>query len=208
MAKPDHEDSRPTQRREVKRQLNVRLLVGTLIAVAVLGPTAYFWREFQVKRTAVAFLNRADDLEKEEKWGEAASHLFRYLQLRPDDADVRIHLAETFGRSATQNVRLKSRAVNLYYRALGVASQEQQPALRGSLTDLLLETRQFGAAETEAKKLLEGNPDDPQDERRGMQRPGRRRAVAASRSDHSCWEKQRSHFSCPVGGLSWSSSPS
>jgi tetratricopeptide (TPR) repeat protein len=160
--KPDHESTRPTERRKVKRQLNIRLLVGTLIAVAVAGPAAYFWREFQVKRTAGSFLSRADRLEKEEEWTEAAGHLFRYLQLRPDDANVRIRLAETFGKSADQNVRLKSRAVNLYYRALSVASEEEQPALRSSLTDLLLESQQLVAAETEAKKLLEGNPDDPQ----------------------------------------------
>ena len=162
MAKPDQEDSRPTERREVKRQLNVRLLVGTLIAAAVLGPAAYFWREFQVKRTAGSFLERAETLENEGEWGEAAGHLFRYLQLRPDDADARIRLAETFGKSADQDFRLKPRAVNLYYRALGVASEEQQPALRSSLTELLLELRQLSAAETEAKKLLEENPDDPQ----------------------------------------------
>ena len=160
VAKPDRKDSRPTQRRKVKRQLNVRLLVGTLIAVVVLGPSAYFWREFQVRRTAGAFLDRADALKEEP--AKAASYLYRYLQLRPDDANVIVSLAETFGESAAGDDRLKPRAVNLYYRALGVASEEQQPALRSSLTDLLLETRQFVAAVEEAGELLEANPDDPQ----------------------------------------------
>lgn len=159
-AMPDHESSCPTERRKVKHQLNVRLLVGTLIVVAVLGPATYFWREFQITRTAGSFLSRADQLEKEAKWGEAAGHLFRYLQLRPDEANVRIRLAENFGKSAAKNVRLKSRAINLYYHALGVATEEQQLALRAPLADLLLESQQFSAAEKEAKKLLEGTPGD------------------------------------------------
>ncbi len=160
-AKPDHADSRPTERREVKRQLNVRLLVGTLIVASVAGPAAYYLRGVQVKRTAGAFLSRAESLEQEEKWAEAASDLFRYLQLRPDDVDVRIRLAETFGKSAAQDARLKQRSVDLYYRAVGVAAGERQAELRSLLTEPLLELRQFVAAETEAKKLLEWKPDDP-----------------------------------------------
>ena len=159
-ARPDHEDSRPTEIRQVKRQLNVRLLSVTLIVAAVLGPAAYFWREFQVKRTAGAFLSRADSLEKDEEWTQAASHLFRYLQLRPDDADVRIRLAKVFDKPAAQDARLKSRAVDLYYRAVSVASPEQRSALRGRLAELLLQLERFQAAEEEAEKLIAEKPGD------------------------------------------------
>lgn len=161
MAKPDHEDPRPRKRRQVKSELNVRLLVGTLIAVAVLGPAGYFWHEFQVRRTAGAMLSRTDALEKEEKWGEAAAYLYRYLQLRPDDVDARIRLTETFDKS-DQDGRLKPRTIDLYYRALGVAPAERQTELRNRLTDLLLEMRRFQAADSEAEKMLQTKAEDPQ----------------------------------------------
>ena len=158
---PDRESSRPTETPKVKRQLNVWLLVGTLIAVAALSPAAYFWHEFQVKRTAGALLSRADTLEGEEEWNKAADYLFRYLQLRPDDVDVRIRLAKTFDESITRGSSRKSRAVELYYRALGVASPEQQSALRGRLAELLLELQRYQSAGTEAGKLIKENPNDP-----------------------------------------------
>ena len=145
----------------MKRQLNVRLAVGTLIAVAVLGPAAYFWREFQVKRTAGAFLSRADSLEGEENWTEAASYLFRYLQLHPEDVNARICLAEAVDKSASEDARRKSRAVDLYFQALSEAPPERELALRGRLGELLLELQRFLKAEEEAEKLIKEYSDDP-----------------------------------------------
>jgi tetratricopeptide (TPR) repeat protein len=149
-----------SDRKKTKKLLNVPLFVGTLVAAAVLGPAAYAWWSFQVNRTADVFLHRADTLEDEEKWEQAARYLHRYLRLRPDETDVRIRVARTFDKSA-QDVRRKQQAVALYYRALGVAPASEQPALRRRLAELLLEVGEFEAAETEAEKLLAVSQEDP-----------------------------------------------
>src|SRR3990172_3571995 len=75
------------------RRLYTPVLVGTLVALAVLLPGTYLWRAFQVKRGAVAYLERADNFAKEEKWGQSAESLFLYVHLKPDDVLARIRLA-------------------------------------------------------------------------------------------------------------------
>ena len=167
-ANSEHEEGRPAEKRKTKRQLNIWFLVGTLIAAAVLGPAAYFWREFQVRRTAKDFLIQAETLEAEENWSEAAGYLFRYLRLHPNDADARIRLAKAFDKSAAQNPQLMLRAVDLYYSALGVASEERKSELRARLAELLLEVglfyqdpRRISLAETEALALTETDEEGP-----------------------------------------------
>lgn len=155
-----------------RRMLNVRLLVGTLIAAAVVLAAAYFWHGYQAGRAAEALLVRADTLEEEGDWASAAEYISRYLKLRPDDPRARVRLAETFDKCAW-HYRRKRIAIDLYYRALGQTSddpdvrlllQEKRPALRRRLAELLLEAGQlsgeaarFASAETEAKKLSEGD---------------------------------------------------
>ncbi len=135
------------------RRLNVRLLAGTLIVMGVVGVGLHFWNLYQVKRTADAILQRAEALAQEGKLQEAASHLHNYLELNPGDAEATVRLAEVFDRSAT-DMRQKPRAIELYYRALGLAPPEKQRELRVRLGELLLEVQRFADAESEAKQLL------------------------------------------------------
>ena len=152
-------------KRKTKRVLNVPLLVGTLIAAAVLGPATYAWRSYQIDRTADRFLKRADSLEEEakalasdpkkkeeevEKWGEAAGYLRFYLRLRPDEPEVWARLAETFDKSAQHGGQYQ--AVKVYYQTLGIVQgseevpADKQRALRCRLGELLLELQQGWAA--------------------------------------------------------------
>jgi len=156
---PDQRTAKGTRTRTA-RVLNVPLLVGTLIAAVAFCPAAYVWRSYQVGRTADAFLERVDTLEEEGEWSLAAAYLHRYLQLYPDETEVRVRLAETFDRGA-EDPRRKSRAVDLYYHALGVAPAEKQPALRTRLAELLLELHRFAQAEQEATRVLAGDEDNP-----------------------------------------------
>ena len=59
-----HKDSRSAKRPKTRTQrvLNVPVLVGTIVVLAVLGPAAYFWHEYQIHRMSDAFLVRADAL--------------------------------------------------------------------------------------------------------------------------------------------------
>lgn len=147
-----------TAPREVVRVLNWKLLIGTLLAIAVLIPSGYFWHRYQTNRTAGAYLARADALEREEKWDLAADYLHRYLQVRPDAESVRIRLATTFDKAAT-DIRRKPRAATFYSRAVGLAPD--RPDLRRRLGELLLELQRFSGAQEQAEALLTMAPNDP-----------------------------------------------
>ncbi|MGI6415831.1 MAG: tetratricopeptide repeat protein [Thermoguttaceae bacterium] len=146
---------------ETRRVLNWPLLIGTFCALAVIGPLAYAWHSYQVKNIAAALLERADALAGAGDWRESAGYLFRYLQLDPENAEVRVRLAQNFDQSA-ETPREKNQAIEHYYRALGVAPAEEQPELRRRLCQLLLETQppRHLAAEQEATRLLDKDPND------------------------------------------------
>jgi len=97
---PPRQDSPGAGKRGLKRVLNVRLLAVTLIAVAILGPAAYFLYSYKVERNKEALLQVADGEAKGDKWGAAAGYLYRYLQLDPGNAEVRVRFEEAFDRSA------------------------------------------------------------------------------------------------------------
>ncbi len=146
-------------RSRLRRTLNTPLAVGTIVFLAVFVPGVYFWHSYRVKEDAVIFLERADELEKDGKLIQSAGYLFSYLQLRPDDVDVRIRLAETYSRTA-RTPQQRSRAIDLTYEALGRAPQERASAVRRGLVKLLLEANRFASAETEATKLIQADPSD------------------------------------------------
>ena len=165
------EDTSRAGKQNIKRVLNMRLLLGTLIAVVVLGPAAYAWRTYQVSRTSKSFLGQAAKLEEAEDWEKAAEYLHRYLRLHSDDTEVRVRLAETYGNSA-QDPQRKVRAVSLYNEALGIAPAEKRHSLRCRLVELQLELaplvgdpKRYVSAEIEAQKLVDENANDPEGNR-------------------------------------------
>jgi len=158
------EDRQPARGRKTRRLLNVRLLVGTLIALAILVPAAWWWRALQVRRTAGALLERADDLAEDGDFAAACSYLLRYLELYPNDADVRVLLAQTYDRSV-KGPRGRASVIQRYQEALGVAAADKMPALRRRLAELLLEAGRFALAVEEAQELLKQDERDPQGRR-------------------------------------------
>jgi len=151
---------RPAMPRQTRRVLNARLLASTLVVVAALVPALVLWHHYQVRVTAGAFLDRASAYEADQQWNDAAKYLHRYLRLHPENAEVHIRLAEVFDRTANHSAA-KARAVELFYRALGVAAEDEQPKLRRLLGERLLELKRFAAVEAEAKKLLAIDEKDP-----------------------------------------------
>ncbi|MGQ9576760.1 MAG: tetratricopeptide repeat protein [Thermoguttaceae bacterium] len=150
----------------LRRVLNVRLLVATLVFLTIAVGGSFGWRAVQLARTARSFLHRADELETEaarlgaegdplgalKARSEAAENLVRYLAIHSGDAAVRIRLAEVFDLCAV-NPASKNRAISLYYEALGVADSQAQSRLRRRLAELLLEQGRLAAAAEEAQKL-------------------------------------------------------
>ncbi len=155
---------RPVAGPRLKRILNLRLLVETLIVAAIVGPAGYFWYCYQTNRTADAMLERAQKLVDEKDDDDAAKHYFQYLKLKPGDATAQVLLAETFGRAAKDSAD-KARAVGYYYQALGVAPADKQHGLHQRLAELLIELRRFVPAEEEAQELLKRDPNDVQGRR-------------------------------------------
>src|SRR2546430_1724686 len=76
------------------KQLNIKLLVGVVLASAVLCTGVFAIHVFQTKRIAAALLWQAQHAEKQEQVDQAARLLGRYLELRPDDAEERAHLGQ------------------------------------------------------------------------------------------------------------------
>jgi tetratricopeptide (TPR) repeat protein len=153
--------------RKKSRVLNIRLLTGTLIVLAILAPALYCWNYYQTSRSAHSYLERADQLETKGQFRAAADDLNRFLQLYPNDGDVRLRLAKDFDQSA-KDFQSKRRAIELYYQALGLLAAEKVPEIRIRLAELLLETQQFTPAQTEvnqviklSKELLNNNENDP-----------------------------------------------
>lgn len=150
------------------RVLNIRLLMGTLIVLIILGPALYCWNYYQTARSAHSYLERADQLESKEQFQAAADCLHRYLQLYPNDGDVRLRLAKDYDQSA-KDFQGKRRAIELYYQALGLIAADKVPETHIRLAELLLDTQQFTPAQTEAdqavklaKELLNNNENNPQ----------------------------------------------
>lgn len=152
-----HYPSQPPRSRAV----NWRLLLATVIAVLVAAPAVMVWHTRQIKHVAEAFLGRADRLEAEQKWESAADYLHRYLRIYPQDARIWVRLAHTYDKSV-RGGRRRSRAIDLYYRAAGVAPNDL--ALRERLCRLLLEEKRFLEAQQQAEALSKIQPES---------RPGR-----------------------------------
>jgi tetratricopeptide (TPR) repeat protein len=166
---PVHDRSR-TAGKKFRHVLNTRLLVGTLIATAILATGAYIWRAVQVRWTAAALLDRAEALA-EENPDAAAGYLTRYLELRPGASGndkVKIRLAEVFDKAATSGGK-KLRAVDLYADALVVAPDKERVAILGRLGELYLDPQlrqypqvaQYRQAKLRARELLALDKDSP-----------------------------------------------
>lgn len=139
-------------------KLNVRLLIGTLVGLAVLSPAVYFWHSWQVGRNASALLDRAKLHEDKGEWMLAAQDLHRYLQLRPDDTEALVRRAEDFDDGAKVDVE-KRRALQLYAAAL--AQVPDRADLQSRHMTLQLELGDYRAALDEAAAVLKKVPSDP-----------------------------------------------
>ncbi len=84
------------EHRTTHYQFNWPLLGGTFILGLLLGGGAYFWHARQIDQIAQAMLERADDLEKNKKYEEAAQYLFQYVGLQPEDSAGRVRLAAAY----------------------------------------------------------------------------------------------------------------
>ncbi len=155
-----------------KWAINYRLLIGTIVFLAVLGPAAYALHAYQVKRNSATLLAYAQRAQKNaeslkaknatsdeirQQWTTAADYFQRYVKLRPDDLIGRIGFAQSRDRLAI-TPRQKSMASDLYTQALGLAPENHE--LRGRNAELLIELGALRRADTEAARVLTAKPHD------------------------------------------------
>ncbi len=142
--------------------INWRLLIVTAIVLGVSVPSVYALHSYQVQNHAKDFLVQAEKAKEAGNFDEAAEWLFRYLQFKPDDADVRAQTALVFDQAAT-SPRQKFRAIELFAVALGMLPDRTDLRLRQA--ELLLEVGRSDEALAESQTILVKDPGQARAER-------------------------------------------
>jgi len=129
-------------------------LFGVAVALVCIAAPAGYWRyRTALEQTAGTLLERAEALEKEEKWDEASASYQRYLIIKPGDTTALSRMAAAYGRGELSAARL-SRVNAILYRVLGQASDEvNESDLRLQLAENLLRLGSFQQAVTEAEQV-------------------------------------------------------
>ncbi|MCC7087143.1 MAG: tetratricopeptide repeat protein [Pirellulales bacterium] len=137
--------------------LNVPLLIATALvgALAIVG--GYFWHGWQVNQLAASLKERSKQLAEEKKYDDAIGDLLQYVQIRPQDVEGRIELAQLLDRIAV-DLRGKTQAIAQFRRAVLLAPERHEVRLR--LAELLLETAKFGDAKVQASEVLRAQQKD------------------------------------------------
>jgi tetratricopeptide (TPR) repeat protein len=137
---------------ERRSTINLRLLLIALFVLGGAGGAAFFVHRSHVRKNADALLKRSQEsLDKGEK-AEAVQWLLQYLQLKPEDHEAHVRLAELFDKTA-ESLPAKTAAIDHYTRAIGFFPS--RVALRARKAELLLETGRFGDAVSEANQMLD-----------------------------------------------------
>ena len=103
-----------------KRALNVKLLVGLLVGVAVAVVAIFFFHRVQVDRNADELLKMAQEARAGGDYSGAIRLLRNYVALRPDDYPSYITLGETAVELA-ESPEASRRDIYFAYQMLGTA---------------------------------------------------------------------------------------
>ncbi len=140
-------------------QINKRLALVTLLVLAVLSPSLFVWHRTQVRWNATAILARAKTLNEQGDSKAATSAFHQYLQLRPEDPEALLFLAQTFDK-LDGGLEHRQRAVSLYFQAVRANPKQSEARLR--LADLLLETGRLDEAIQQARQAASELPGNVQ----------------------------------------------
>jgi len=148
------------RRRVFRRQLNVPLLVFSLVAVAIVLVACKALYNHKKLQLADVFLQRAEKLESQEKLPQAITYLQRYLWIKPNDLERRLQLIDVYEKGV-KTPRERGRINSMLYEMLGLAPERNDLRLR--LAENLLTLKDYSRAEKEArvaeKSSKEGSPE-------------------------------------------------
>ncbi|MGQ0634353.1 MAG: tetratricopeptide repeat protein [Planctomycetaceae bacterium] len=102
-------------------RVNHRLLLWSVLILAVGATTIYFWHRYQLQAQADALFDRALSLHKQEDWKAAAASFHQYLQLRNENdahySEALLYRAQDFAKVARSPDRVR-RAISFYSAAI------------------------------------------------------------------------------------------
>jgi tetratricopeptide (TPR) repeat protein len=141
----------------MRRKLNVRWLVG-LVAVGLLATvTLNWWYGVQDRRRRQTLIEQADRAEAAGRPDLAASYLWRYLRLQPNDLDAQARYALLFDRTAATP---EDRALVLQLLGKVLASRPFRDDIGKRYARLALELGQVSVAQGQCQLLLQSRPED------------------------------------------------
>ena len=138
--------------------LNMRLLLITVVSIAVIAAVMLLWYRYRRGQMATVLLDRAEQLEGERNWSEATSYYQRSLLLNPDDTETLLRLVGAYAKQEQTPGRM-DRLTRLLYQALGRVPDRDD--LRRILAENLLQMGDYAAAEGEAVTLAKSPNETP-----------------------------------------------
>jgi len=143
----------------MRRRLNVKVLIGLIAIVVVLGLGSYTLHGFQTQRTADTLLTRAEDAEAEGDFDEAEKLLSRYLGYKPTDVEGLVKLG-TLVADQAETEPGRDRAIGILERALFRDSELRDVRRRVVEIMMTSEPPRFEDAKGHLERLLRSSAED------------------------------------------------
>jgi tetratricopeptide (TPR) repeat protein len=142
-------------------RVNYKLLIGIFVGSVVLAVSLFFLRNWQVSRKADYYRVNAQTAKDEGKLEEAFETLLKYVQLRRNEEEPRIELAN-IGLELLKKPNVERELQSQAFGALEEAVRKTgDPKLRRELAKLILPGRPQDAL-VHLDELLRESPDDPE----------------------------------------------
>lgn len=141
----------------MRRQLNVRLLILTLVAVSVTALAVFLLHRFQVQRNAGILLSEAERAIAKKQLRLAATHLQHYLTYVPEDTRALALYGQTLGKIGNSPA-VRYQAFLLLEQAL--RRDPQRHELRREAVQLAQDLYRFSDAARHLTVLLQQTPKD------------------------------------------------
>ncbi len=138
-------------------RINYHWLIGFFVSCFVLAVTSYFVWSWQVERKAGQFISKAEEALAAEDSLEAFRNFFRYVQLRPDEDEVRIKMANC----AVEVIKDPDERDEERYHAYRMLTQTVRKTGDSNLRLELAKITNAQESLSLVEELLAENPQDP-----------------------------------------------
>lgn len=141
----------------MRRTLNVKMVVGSLLVVAVCAGAVHLLHERQVDKHSGTLLDEARRAEEQGNLAEAATYLERYVTMTPDDVEAQARYGLLLEKASTKP-RDQLRAFLVLEKA--VRSSPERHDVRREVVRLAMALGRPGDARDHLNVLVEAFPED------------------------------------------------